>query len=144
MIIKKKSKIFKTLCMVLFFGSVSNLALAQSAYEQKYSQWKAEQAQQDQRLKNRADTNSNHYLSRPSTSIASSSTSSGSNSSSKVRLNSANIEQLMQLNGVGKKKAEAIIEYRNKNGKFNSVDDFMKIKGVGPALFNKNKAKLAL
>lgn len=50
----------------------------------------------------------------------------------------------MQLNGVGKKKAEAIIEYRNKNGKFNSVDDFMKIKGVGPALFNKNKAKLAL
>ncbi len=144
MTIKKKSKIFKTLCMVLFFGSVSNLALAQSAYEQKYSQWKAEQAQQDQRLKNRADTNSNHYLSRPSTSIASSSTSSGSNSSSKVRLNSANIEQLMQLNGVGKKKAEAIIEYRNKNGKFNSVDDFMKIKGVGPALFNKNKAKLAL
>ncbi len=144
MTIKKKSKIFKTLCMVLFFGSVSNLALAQSAYEQKYSQWKAEQAQQDQRLKNRADTNSNHYLSRPSTSIASSSTSSGSNSSSKVRLNSANIEQLMQLNGVGKKKAEAIIEYRNKNGKFNSVDDFMKIKGIGPALFNKNKAKLAL
>ncbi len=144
MTIKKKSKIFKTLCMALFFGSVSNLALAQSAYEQKYSQWKAEQAQQDQRLKNRADTNSNHYLSRPSTSIASSSTSSGSNSSSKVRLNSANIEQLMQLNGVGKKKAEAIIEYRNKNGKFNSVDDFMKIKGIGPALFNKNKAKLAL
>ncbi len=130
--------------MALFFGSVSNLALAQSAYEQKYSQWKAEQAQQDQRLKNRADTNSNHYLSRPSTSTVSSSTSSGANSSSKVRLNSANIEQLMQLNGVGKKKAEAIIEYRNKNGKFNSVDDFMKIKGIGPALFNKNKAKLAL
>ncbi len=144
MTIKKKSKIFKTLCMALFFSSVSNLALAQSAYEQKYSQWKAEQAQQDQRLKNRADTNSNHYLSRPSTSTASSSISSGANSSSKVRLNSANIEQLMQLNGVGKKKAEAIIEYRNKNGKFNSVDDFMKIKGVGPALFNKNKAKLAL
>lgn len=144
MTIKKKSRIFKTLCMVLFFGSASSLALAQSAYEQKYSQWKAEQAQQDQRLKNRADTNSNHYLSRPSTSTASSSTSSGSNSSSKVRLNSANIEQLMQLNGVGKKKAEAIIEYRNKNGKFNSVDDFMKIKGIGPALFNKNKAKLAL
>ena len=144
MTIKKKSRIFKTLCMVLFFGSASSLALAQSAYEQKYSQWKAEQAQQDQRLKNRADTNSNHYLSRPSTSIANSSTSSGSNSSSKVRLNSANIEQLMQLNGVGKKKAEAIIEYRNKNGKFNSVDDFMKIKGVGPALFNKNKEKLAL
>lgn len=45
MIIKKKSKIFKTLCMALFFSSVSNLALAQSAYEQKYSQWKAEQAQ---------------------------------------------------------------------------------------------------
>ena len=144
MTIKKKSRIFKTLCMALFFGSVSNLALAESAYEQKYSQWKAEQTQQDQRLKSKVDANSNHYLSRPSTSTASSSISSGANSSSKVRLNSASVDQLMQLNGVGKKKAEAIIEYRNKNGKFNSVDDFMKIKGIGPALFNKNKAKLAL
>ena len=144
MTIKKKSKIFKTLCMALFFGLVSNLALAESAYEQKYSQWKAEQARQDQRLKNRAETDSNHYLSRPSTSAPSASQGGGSNSSSKIRLNSASVEQLMQLNGVGKKKAEAIIEYRNKNGKFNSVDDFMKIKGIGPALFNKNKAKLAL
>ena len=55
MTIKKKSRIFKTLCMALFFGSVSNLALAESAYEQKYSQWKAEQTQQDQRLKSKVD-----------------------------------------------------------------------------------------
>ena len=130
--------------MALFLATVSNLALAQSAYEQKYAQWKIEQQQQDLRLKNSAETNSNHYLSRPSTSSANSSTSNGGNSGTKVRLNSASIEQLMQLNGVGQKKAEAIVEYRNKNGKFNSVEDFMKIKGIGPALFNKNKDKLAL
>ena len=142
--IRKNSKIFKTVSMALFFGSVSNLALAQSAYEQKYAQWKSEQQQQDLRLKNRAEMNSNHYLSRPSTSQVNSSTSNGVSSGAKVRLNSASIEQLMQLNGVGQKKAEAIVEYRNKNGRFNSVEDFMKIKGIGPALFNKNKDKLAL
>ena len=130
--------------MALFLGTVSNLAFAQSAYEQKYAQWKIEQQQQDLRLKNSAETNSNHYLSRPSTSSANSLTSNGVSGGAKVRLNSASIEQLMQLNGVGQKKAEAIVEYRNKNGKFNSVEDFMKIKGIGPALFNKNKDKLAL
>lgn len=142
--IRKNSKIFKTISMALFFGSVSNLALAQSAYEQKYAQWKSEQQQQDLRLKNRAEMNSNHYLSRPSTSQVNSSTPNGGSGGAKVRLNSASIEQLMQLNGVGQKKAEAIVEYRNKNGRFNSVEDFMKIKGIGPALFNKNKDKLAL
>ena len=94
MTIKKKSRIFKTLCMALFFGSVSNLALAESAYEQKYSQWKAEQTQQDQRLKSKVDANSNHYLSRPSTSAPSASQGSGSNIGSKIRLNSASVDQL--------------------------------------------------
>ncbi|MEK5761141.1 helix-hairpin-helix domain-containing protein, partial [Acinetobacter variabilis] len=48
------------------------------------------------------------------------------------------------LSGVGEKKAQAIVEYRNKNGKFNSIEDLQKVKGIGPKLFEKNKSRLTL
>ncbi|WP_368738733.1 ComEA family DNA-binding protein [Escherichia coli] len=46
--------------------------------------------------------------------------------------------------GIGQKKAEAIIEYRQKNGKFKTIEDIQQVKGIGPTLFAKNKDKLAL
>ncbi len=48
------------------------------------------------------------------------------------------------LNGVGEKKAQAIVEYRQKNGGFKTVDELMNIKGIGPKLLEKNKSKLML
>jgi competence protein ComEA helix-hairpin-helix repeat region len=48
------------------------------------------------------------------------------------------------LHGIGQKKAEAIVQYRKSNGLFKSIDDIQQVKGIGPALFAKNKAKLAL
>ena len=144
MTIKKLSKILHLIFVTFVFGSISTLSMVQNTYEKKYTQWKEAQQQQDQRLKNKVEASSNHYLSKPSLSKPSSSATNVSSGGSKIRLNSASIEQLMQSNGVGQKKAEAIVEYRNQNGKFNSVEDFTKIKGVGPALFNKNKDKLAL
>jgi competence protein ComEA len=65
-------------------------------------------------------------------------------SSNKISLNTASVEQLMQLSGIGQKKAEEIVQYRKKNGKFNSIDELQQVKGIGPSLFNKNKDKLAL
>lgn len=139
MTITKKFKTLMNLSAVLSFGLIANIGFTQSSYDEKYIKWKAEQQQQDKKLKTKIGSKSDHYFAKPCLSK-----SGMSGGTAKVHLNSASLEQLMQLSGVGKKKAEAIIEYRNKNGKFNSVEDFMKIKGVGPALFNKNKDKLAL
>lgn len=62
----------------------------------------------------------------------------------KIRLNSASVSELMQLHGIGEKKAQAIIEYRHQNGGFQKIEDIQQVKGIGPALFEKNKARLSL
>ncbi|QKF83447.1 ComEA family DNA-binding protein [Halarcobacter ebronensis] len=55
-----------------------------------------------------------------------------------VDFNSATKEELMDIKGIGEKKAEAIIEYRKTN-KINSVEDLEAIKGFGPGLIEKIK-----
>ena len=53
----------------------------------------------------------------------------------KVNINTATVEELKTLKGVGEKKAEAIIEYRKKNGSFKTKEDLMKVRGIGQKLF---------
>ena len=48
-----------------------------------------------------------------------------------VNLNTATQAELETLKGVGHKKAQSIIEYREQNGAFQSVDDLKKVKGFG-------------
>ncbi len=55
--------------------------------------------------------------------------------STKLDLNKATLQELVQLKGIGKKYAERIIEYREKNGKFEKVEDLMKVKGIGQKKF---------
>jgi competence protein ComEA len=67
-----------------------------------------------------------------------------SSSAAKISLNQATLVQLQELSGIGLKKAEAIIAYRQKNGKFKNIEELQQVKGIGPALFAKNKDRLAL
>ena len=60
-------------------------------------------------------------------------------SSERLNLNKATEQELMKLRGIGESKAKQIIEYRNKNGGFRSIEDIMKIKGIKKSAFNKIK-----
>ncbi len=51
-----------------------------------------------------------------------------------VDLNTADMQALESLKGIGSKKAQAIIDYRTKNGAFASIDDLGKIKGFSDKL----------
>jgi len=55
----------------------------------------------------------------------------------KVDINQANIKQLMQLPGIGKKKAQAIIKYRQQYGQFQSTKELSKVKGISKKLSQK-------
>ena len=53
----------------------------------------------------------------------------------KVNINTATVEELKTLKGIGEKKAEAIIEYRKKNGYFKNKEELMKVRGIGKKLY---------
>lgn len=57
-----------------------------------------------------------------------------STSNGKININEASINELQELNGIGKSKAEAIIEYRKKT-RFKSIDEIMNVDGIGESLF---------
>ncbi len=54
-------------------------------------------------------------------------------SAAEVNINTASVEVLQQLNGVGPATAEAIVKWRNTNGAFESVDDLLNVPGIGPS-----------
>ncbi|WP_017939256.1 ComEA family DNA-binding protein [Zestomonas thermotolerans] len=63
----------------------------------------------------------------------------------KVNLNTADADTLQrELNGIGAVKARAIVEYREANGPFASVDELLEVKGIGPATLEKNREKLTV
>lgn len=61
-----------------------------------------------------------------------------------ISINSADLNQLSSLPGIGIKTAEKIIEYRNNNGSFNSLEELMNVKGIGKSKFNKIKEYITL
>ncbi|UTO18975.1 ComEA family DNA-binding protein [Acinetobacter sp. Z1] len=136
-----RSKLNVYLLILMCIGCFSDLHAQQ--FDQSYEKWKAQQQQRDQQLAKQP--NNNYYLSRPTVAADPKQVSSSVNiQSDKISLNKANLQQLQTLNGVGEKKAQAIVEYRQKNGGFKTVDELMNVKGIGPKLLEKNKAKLML
>jgi len=60
----------------------------------------------------------------------------------KIDLNSATAEEIATLNNIGLKKAEKIVEYRQSNGQFESIDDLKNVKGIGSVTIEKNRDRM--
>ena len=65
-------------------------------------------------------------------------------SNGKVSINTATLEELMTLDGIGQSKAEAIIKYREENGGFKSLEEIMNISGIGEKVYTKIKDNITL
>lgn len=106
------------ICLMSVFASVSyampNQTSVTASFDQQYSDWKKAQ---------------------PVVSLS---------SGAKVNINTAGIEELQTLIGVGENKAKEIIAYRKRKGKFQSIEQLKEVKGFGDSLFDKNKNRLSL
>lgn len=59
-----------------------------------------------------------------------------------ININTASVEQLSQLKGIGPSKADAIVKYRQQRGPFTKIDELVLVKGIGTSTVEKNRQRL--
>lgn len=62
----------------------------------------------------------------------------------RININTATSEELQTLSGIGESKAQAIIDYRNTNGPFNSIEEIVNVSGISENLFAKIKEDITV
>lgn len=73
-----------------------------------------------------------------------SSTSRPPTATSVINLNSATAAELEVLDGIGPARAQAIIDYRQRNGPFKAVDDLLKVSGIGPVTLERLRSRVSV
>ena len=85
------------------------------------------------------------YVPRKGEAVATPKASSGSATlSAPININTANLEELDQLPGIGPSLARTIIDYRTQNGPFKTIEAINDVKGIGDALFAKIKGSITV
>lgn len=64
--------------------------------------------------------------------------------SGKININTADGKQMQELDGIGEKLAQRIIDYRNDNGPFNNLEDLKKVSGIGDKKYESVKEQITL
>lgn len=62
----------------------------------------------------------------------------------RININTATKEELMELDGIGEVKAQAIIDYRTQYGDFVSIDELTEVKGIGEKTLEKNRDRITV
>lgn len=62
----------------------------------------------------------------------------------KININTAPVEELVQLDRVGQRYAERIVAYREQNGPFKAPEDIMLVAGIGPKTYEANKDRIVV
>lgn len=116
-----------------------NNAVASTLVEQQQSQLE-QQPQSDpqskQEIPNNKDNQEQQGKLTPSSEIKQEQ---NQQTTKRVNINTAGLVELQNIPGVGEKKAQTIIDYRNKHGAFKKVQDLTKVKGIGTKSFQKMK-----
>ena len=62
-----------------------------------------------------------------------------------ININQATVQEITaKLDGIGRKKAQAIVQYRKQHGDFKNVDALMQVKGIGEKTLAKNRSRIRL
>lgn len=64
--------------------------------------------------------------------------------SARVNINTADVKTLMTLDGVGRRVAERIVEYRQAHGPFKRPEEIRRVEGIGAGLWERNRARIVV
>lgn len=107
-----------------------------------FSSIKEEVKKKEEKCENQTIIKNNACVTSEKIVVEDNSTSSSSNT--KISLNHATKEELLTLTGIGESKGNLIIEYRNQNGGFKTIEEIKNVKGIGDKMFEKIKDNITI
>lgn len=125
-----------------------NLLAASSTYALSLQEWKEKQARHDIRLKQQPSMiqqSTSHIIAVPQQQQTVGQVAQQLGEQIRLDINRASAEEIVaKLDGIGHKKAQAIIQYRQQQGAFRKVDDLLAVKGIGEKTLAKNRDKIII
>ncbi|OUY05569.1 ComEA family DNA-binding protein [Acinetobacter populi] len=138
------------LCILLGLGYGANGFADNNSRYSDFEAWKARQQQHDDRLKQAGSVailQPRVVQVQPVQPLRSDKTVTVQQLGTQLKLNintASSDEIVAKLEGIGRKKAQAIIDYRNQHGAFKKVDEVLNVKGIGPKTLEKNRDRIQL